>query len=331
MEYASYIQSLRSSLAELLNQEDVFLIGEDIHEPYGGAFKVTKGLSDTNPNKLISTPMSEQGFTGFGVGMALGGLKTIVEIMFGDFVTLSLDQILNHASKFCWGFDKKMHLVVRTPMGGYRGYGATHSQSLEKIYFGLPNIHVIAPSIVDDPGILLSKSLMVGKPVLFIENKLDYTRKMFKFSKDYNCYNIEKRGDDSFPLTSISFKGEKSEPLTIITYGGMVAPSIDLQYKLYVNDEIAIRIICVCSLSPLDFDNLFVMVKDDNFIITIEEGHIPSGFGDSVLSQLFQRGFNKKALTIGAKNEVIGAAEAYENWVLPDFAIIENLIKERTS
>ena len=111
----------------------------------------------------------------------------------------------------------------------------------------------------------------------------------------------------------------------------MVAPSIDLQYKLYVNDEIAIRIICVCSLSPLDFDNLFVMVKDDNFIITIEEGHIPSGFGDSVLSQLFQRGFNKKALTIGAKNEVIGAAEAYENWVLPDFAIIENLIKERTS
>ncbi|MEI7981161.1 MAG: transketolase C-terminal domain-containing protein [Bacteroidota bacterium] len=325
----TYLQSLRESLYELLKQPEVYLLGEDIQEPYGGAFKVSKGLSDSFPMKLISTPMSEQAFTGLAVGMALAGLKPIVEIMFGDFITLSLDQILNHASKFCWGFDKKINLLIRTPMGGYRGYGPTHSQSLEKLYFGLPNVYVIAPSVVDDPGNLLTNSLDIGKPVLFIENKLDYTRKLFINSKNFNLYQLEIKGDSLFPLTSVSFIGENDEPLTLITYGGMVAPSIELQHQLYINNEIATRLICICSLSPLDFDTLFEMVKNDKFILTIEEGHIPFGFGDAILSQIYQRGYRNEALTIGARNQVIGAAEAYEKQTLPDFSIIENIIKSK--
>jgi len=329
METLTYIQSLRKSLKDLLQDEDVYLIGEDIAEPYGGAFKVSKGLSEIFPEKIIPTPMSEQAFTGLGVGMALAGLKPIVEIMFGDFITLSLDQILNHASKFCWGFNKKLNIVVRTPMGGYRGYGATHSQSLEKIYFGLPNIHVVAPSIVVDPGTLLSNSIKLGEPILFIENKLDYPRKMFNTFKNHNLYLVDQKGDSDFPLTLIRFKEEENEALTIITYGGMVAPSIDLQYKLYVNYEISIRLVCISSLSPLDFDNLYDIVKNDHLILTIEEGHVPFGLGDTIISQLFLRGYRNDALIIGAKNQVIGAAEAYEKYTLPDFEKIEQIIKEK--
>lgn len=100
--------------------------------------------------------------------------------MFGDFSTLIMDMILNHASKFVEGFEKKQHIVVRDPMGGYRGYGATHSQSLEKLYVGLPNIAVISPSVLHEPGDFLVKAMKLGVPVIFAENKLDYTRKMFK-------------------------------------------------------------------------------------------------------------------------------------------------------
>ena len=129
-----YIEGLRNGIKKLLIDSDVILIGEDIEEPYGGAFKVSKGLSHEFPNQIINMPMSEQGFTGMAIGMSLAGMKPIVEIMFGDFITLIVDQLVNHAAKFSWMYEKKIHLVVRTPMGGYRGYGATHSQSLVKLF-----------------------------------------------------------------------------------------------------------------------------------------------------------------------------------------------------
>ena len=114
----SYKESLIAGLEKLLSDPKCFLLGEDIADPYGGAYTITKGMSAKFPGKIINTPMSEQGFTGRGVGMALAGYKPIVEIMFGDFSTLIMDMILNHASKFVEGFDKKLHLVVRDPMGG---------------------------------------------------------------------------------------------------------------------------------------------------------------------------------------------------------------------
>ena len=106
----SYIKQLQNGLVTLLQDKDVYLIGEDITEPYGGSFKVSKGLSLEFPNQVIATPMSEQGFTGMGIGMALAGLKVIVEIMFGDFITLCADQMINHASKFVGLYDKKFTL-----------------------------------------------------------------------------------------------------------------------------------------------------------------------------------------------------------------------------
>ena len=162
----TYKESLISGLEKLLSDPKCFLLGEDIADPYGGAYTITKGMSAKFPGKIINTPMSEQGFTGLGVGMALAGYKPMIEIMFGDFSTLIMDMILNHASKFVEGFEKKLHLVVRDPMGGYRGYGATHSQSLEKIYVGLPNIAVISPSVLHEPGNLLVKAMELGVPVI---------------------------------------------------------------------------------------------------------------------------------------------------------------------
>ena len=320
----TYKESLIDGLEKLLVDPKCFLLGEDVEEPYGGAYTITKGMSTKFPGKVLNTPMSEQGFTGMGVGMALAGYKSIIEIMFGDFSTLIMDQILNHASKFVEGFEKELHLVVRDPMGGYRGYGATHSQSLEKLYVGLPHIAVIAPSVLHEPGDLLIKSMNLGVPVIFAENKLDYTRKMFKAEKIADAFEIKYHGGE-FPIAEAGFPNEEAE-VTLISYGGLVYPLLNMMYDLYMEEEVAVRLLDVSSLSPMDFDLIYSLVKDDKRIITIEEGHIPFGIGDGIISNLAQRGMQAQFKSVGAKQHIIGTSKEAEALALPQMDDIKDMI-----
>ena len=320
----TYKESIIAGLETLLADPKCFLLGEDIADPYGGAYTLTKGMSAKFPGKIINTPMSEQGFTGLGVGMALAGYKPMIEIMFGDFSTLIMDQILNHASKFVEGFEKKLHLVVRDPMGGYRGYGATHSQSLEKLYVGLPNIAVISPSVLHEPGDLLVKAMGLGVPVIFAENKLDYTRKMFKAEKIASAFDIQYHGGD-FPIAEVTFPDEEAE-ITIVSYGGLISPLLQLMYDIYMEEEVAVRLLDVSSLSPMDFDLLHSQLKDCKKVLTVEEGHIPFGIGDTVISQMVQRGMTAKFKTIGAKQHIIGTSKEAEALALPQMDEIKEVI-----
>ena len=144
------------TLLEALNQalhqafaadERVCLLGEDVLDPYGGAFRVSHGLSTAYPERVLTTPISEAGIVGAAAGMALRGLRPVVEIMFGDFLTLAADQIINHLSKFQWMYNDQVRvpMLIRTPMGGRRGYGPTHSQTLEKHFLGVPGLRVLPP------------------------------------------------------------------------------------------------------------------------------------------------------------------------------------------
>ena len=320
----TYKESLIDGLEKLLSDSKCFLLGEDVEEPYGGAYTITKGMSTKYPGKVLNTPMSEQGFTGMGVGMALAGYKPIIEIMFGDFSTLIMDQILNHASKFVEGFEKDLHLVVRDPMGGYRGYGATHSQSLEKLYVGLPHIAVIAPSVLHEPGDLLIKSMNLGVPVIFAENKLDYTRKMFKEEKIADTFEIQYHGGE-FPVAEAVFPDEEAE-VTIISYGGLIHPLLNMMYDLYMEEEVAVRLLDISSLSPMNFDLIYSLVKDYQKILTVEEGHIPFGIGDGIISNLAQRGMKAQFKSIGAKQHIIGTSKEAEALALPQMEEIQELI-----
>lgn len=320
----TYKESLIKGLEQLLGDPRCFMLGEDIADPYGGAYAITKGMSEKFPGKIINTPMSEQGFTGMGVGMALAGYRPIIEIMFGDFSTLTMDQILNHASKFVEGFEKKLHLVVRDPMGGYRGYGATHSQSLEKLYVGLPNISVISPSVLHAPGELLVKSMDLGLPVVFVENKLDYTRRLFKSEKICGAFEIGYHGGD-FPIAVAKFPEEVPE-VTIISYGGMISPLLEMMYDLYTEEEVATRLLDVSCLSPMDFDLIASITRDCEKIMTVEEGHIPFGIGDAVISNLAQRGESHRYRSIGATQHIIGTSKEAENLALPQIDSIKEMI-----
>jgi pyruvate/2-oxoglutarate/acetoin dehydrogenase E1 component len=161
------------------------LLGEDVLDPYGGAFKVTQGLSSRFKNRVLTTPISEAGITGIAGGMALRGMHPVVEIMFGDFTTLIADQIINHVAKFNQVYSTQVPLTIRTPMGGHRGYGPSHSQTLEKHFLGVPGLTVIAPfhlrgeSPLGAPGQLLYDVITAYEtPVLFIENKRQYLLKL---------------------------------------------------------------------------------------------------------------------------------------------------------
>ena len=143
-------------------------------DPYGGTFKVTKGLSSRFPERVLTTPLSEAGFTALAAGMAIRGLRPVVEIMFGDFLMLAADQIVNHIGKYRWMYNDQVRvpLVVRTPMGGRRGYGPTHSQTLEKHFIGAPGWHVVAPSPFHEPGTLLYRAVLEDDdPVLFVKTR----------------------------------------------------------------------------------------------------------------------------------------------------------------
>ena len=135
----------------------VVLLGEDLVDPYGGAFKVTRGLSTDFPDRVRSTPISEGAIAGVSAGLALAGYRPIAEIMFGDFLTLCFDQIVNHIAKYEAMYDGQATcpVIIRTPSGGGRGYGPTHSQSLEKHFLGVPHLRVVAASLVHDPGRVL--------------------------------------------------------------------------------------------------------------------------------------------------------------------------------
>ncbi len=172
------VAAVRKGLeAGLADHPNLIIIGEDIESPYGGAFKATQGLSAKWPERVRNTPISEHAISGIGNGLAMRGQIPVVEIMFGDFMTLCMDQWANHAAKFRFMFNDKVRVpvIIRTPMGGKRGYAATHSQSIEKHFVGLPDTQVLCLHHRYSPA-MLYKDLFrtVDKPTLVVENKTLY-------------------------------------------------------------------------------------------------------------------------------------------------------------
>ena len=216
-----YVESLRQALHQAMTEsEKVVVLGEDILDPYGGAFKVTQGLSTDFPDRTLTTPICEASIAGMAVGMALRGLRPVAEIMFGDFITLIADQLVNHAAKYgaMYGDQVTVPLVIRTAVGAGRGYGPTHSQSLERLFLGIPHLKVIAPSHAHDPGALLQAAIADDEPVLFLEHKLLYPQKLHAEV----LYVESTHTKDHYPTAILrNYRPPTRPDVTIMAYGGM--------------------------------------------------------------------------------------------------------------
>lgn len=328
----SYLNALNMAVAEAMaTDERVYLLGEDILDPYGGAFRVTAGLSTRFPERVIGTPISEACITGIGVGMAVRGLLPVIEIMFGDFLPIASDQIVNHAAKFRQMYKDKVSvpMVIRTPMGGGRGYGPTHSQSLEKMFLGTPGLNVVSPSIFHDVKGMFCFAILEDKdPTLFIEHKLLYPLQL-QFGDDELCveYIASTAG---YPIASVKNFNHGATDITVISYGG-TSRILDEVMREMKNEEIRINAFFPSLISG-GIDRCIVeSVKASQKVIIIEEGAGFFGWSAEMASQVYEKAgtnLKKPVRRIQASDSIIPASRELEHMILPNRVCIERAIEE---
>lgn len=256
-------QAIREALAEELRRDPlVFIMGEDVAEA-GTPFKVLSGLvEEFGPSRVIDTPISEAGITGLGVGGAMTGMRPIVDIMFGDFIALAMDQIVNQAAKvhYMSGGKLKVPLVVRTTLGATRRTAAQHSQSLHAWVSHVPGLKVVLPSTPYDAKGLLKTAIRDDNPVIFFEDKMMYQLK-----------GMVPEGDYTIPFGVADIKREGSD-VTIVATSSMVQVALDAAEKLAALN-ISAEVVDPRTMFPLDKNTLIESAKKTSRAIVMDEGY----------------------------------------------------------
>jgi pyruvate/2-oxoglutarate/acetoin dehydrogenase E1 component len=317
------VQALNESLhAIFAERDDVVLFGEDVLDPYGGAFKVTAGLSDAYPDRVLTTPISEASLFGVAAGMALRGQRPILEIMFGDFVALGLDQVVNGISKFREMYDDQVTvpLVVRAPMGARRGYGPTHSQSLEKLLLGIPNIVVVAASECHDVGALLASAVEDERPVFFVENKLLYGRTIRRPEDGHVGELAVRESTGPYPALTFSATDFGEGSATVVTYGGMLPIVLEAVTELVLEHEIFCEVVALSQLLPMELDAVLDSVARTGALVTAEEGTLTGGFGAEIAARVQEAAWSDlhaPVQRVAARDGIIPSARPLEDAMLP--------------
>ncbi|QCP50853.1 pyruvate dehydrogenase [Trinickia violacea] len=289
-ERSRVVSELNKVLDGMMSESDkVLIFGEDVLSPYGGAFKVTKGLSEKFPERVRNTPISEAAIVGIGVGLGLTEFRPIVEIMFGDFIGLAFDQIVNHAAKFQQMYNQQVscNVIVRTPMGAGRGYGPTHSQSLDRHFFGVPGLRVLAMNHLTAPEQLYRPlGAQQCGPTLVIENKLLYgSYLMASPPEGYRLYH----SDESFPTAWLRPDANEID-VTLLGYGGTSELLVKACELLFEEHDLIAQVISVMQVYPFSVSSIAERVAEAPCLLIVEEGQQFSGFGAEVISQLAENG-----------------------------------------
>jgi len=323
------LAAINRALGDWLAEDPrALLLGEDVRSPYGGAFKATRGLSDAHPDRVLNTPISEAGIVGVANGLALGGRRPIVEIMFGDFVALCFDQLLNHAAKFHGMYNGRVSsaIVVRTPMGGGRGYGPTHSQNLEKHFAGVPGLRVLvlhgrAP--IDTLYRALRNSI---EPTLIVENKLLYRERADgALPASYELMETA----EPYPTTVLRPSGGKPD-ITVVAFGRMSLLAEQVASEL-VAEEIGLELLFPLSVSPFDARPLHESIARTGKLVVVEEGTAHFDLASEVVARAVEgyRGASRlRVRRIAAQPRPIPSALTLELAVLPSAASLRTACLE---
>ncbi|MBW2366173.1 MAG: dehydrogenase E1 component subunit alpha/beta, partial [Deltaproteobacteria bacterium] len=292
---------------EMERDSRIFLWGEDV--TLGGYFNVSEGLVDKfGKERIIDTPISENGFVGGAVGAAMTGMRPIAEILFADFLTCCMDPILNQAAKlrYMTGGQVSIPLTVRSPLGSGIGMAAQHSQSMEKFFFGIPGLIVVAPSIRSN------------NPVLFFEHKLLYAEAGKIPTKEY-----------TLPLGKARVVREGNDA-TVVTY--LLGVNIVMEAAKILEEEgIDIEVIDLATLYPMDTQTILNSVAKTGFLVTVEEGSFSGSIGSEVISRTAIAGFKllKDApIKIAAPECPVPYAKNLENAMMPSPEQVAKKIEE---
>jgi 2-oxoisovalerate dehydrogenase E1 component len=323
------VTSVRDAIADSLEHDPkTVVIGEDVESPYGGAFKATAGLSERFPGRVRNAPLSEGSLVGVGNGLALAGWHPIVEIMFGDFLTLAADQWVNHAAKFAgmYGGGVRVPLTLRTPMGGHRGYGPTHSQSLERLFLGEGGTRVLALHHRASPGALYRELLREPDlPTLVIENKLLYGVQADPQPPAGFRLVVS---DGRFPVSRLQPEGPAD--VTLVAIGGLSVEAERAVVLLLEEHEVLVDLFLPTQLFPLDISFLLESVARSGRLVTAEEGHGFASIGSEIIARVLEgaRGRAIACARVHAEPGPIPSSRPLEAQCLPGAATIVNKVLE---
>lgn len=280
------VAAMNSALdLEMAEDPRVVLLGEDIADPAGGVFKVSKGLSTKyGTQRVLATPIVEQTIVGTAVGLALGGYRPVAEIMFFDFVTMAMDQLVNHAAKFRYmsGGHTPAPVTVRTVVGSSR-FGAQHAQSLEAWFMHTPGIKVVMPSSPADAKGLLTSCVRDDDPCLFIEHiNLAFARK-----------EEVPVGEHTVPI-GLANTLRAGDAATVITYGAQVPVVLAAADRL-AEDGVEVEVIDLRSLVPLDFDTVLTSVARTRRAVVVHEATRFAGPGAEIAATITEKLFGELA------------------------------------
>lgn len=317
----TFVESLRMTLKEEMDRDpSLMLIGEDIGR-YGGIFGVTKGLlEEFGPHRVRSTPISESAIIGSALGAAMTGIRTVAEIMYVDFTTCAMDQIVNQVAKMRYmsGGKAKIPLVIRTQGGGGRGNAAQHSQSLEALFLHIPGLKIVMPSTPYDARGLLKTAIRDDNPVMFIEHKLLYATKGFipdgEFLIPFGQADVKRKGKD----------------VTVIAISYMVMKALRAAERL-AEEGVDVEVIDLRTLVPLDLETLLQSVRKTNRVVIVHEGCRRGGIGAEITCNIMEEAFDfldAPIQRVGALNVPIPYSEPLENAVIPGEEEIATAVKK---
>ena len=269
-----YREALNKAIDEAMAADDtVVVLGEDVGL-YGGSYRVTEGLvAKYGEKRLIDTPIAELSIVGNAVGMAIGGLRPVAEIMTANFALLSFDQIINHMAKYRYMSAGKITLpmVVRFPQGVSRQLAAQHSESYEQMLSAVPGLIVLAAGDVNYAYHALKYAIMSDDPVVFIEHELLYNK---KGEVNMNA--------DIDPLKARVAKEGKD--ITIVSYLKMLDDVMEAVPKIESKLKKSCEVIDLCSLNPIDYDTLKASIEKTGTVVVVEEDHKTGGYGAQIVS-----------------------------------------------
>jgi pyruvate/2-oxoglutarate/acetoin dehydrogenase E1 component len=282
MREITYRDALKEALREeMLRDERVFVMGEDIADPFGSAYKVTLGLSpEFGTNRVLQTPISEEGFVGAGVGAAITGMRPVVELMYIDFATMAMDPIANQMAKLRYmsGGQARIPLVIRTQGGPGRSSAAQHAQSLEAWFVHIPGLLVAMPSTPYDAKGLLKTAIRLDDPVMFIEQKLLYNMKGPVPEEEY-----------TIPFGVADVKREGTDCTVVAT--SMAVIKALRAAELLEKEGISVEVIDPRTLFPLDIDTIAQSVKKTSRLVVTHEAPERAGFAAEVVAQVADKAF----------------------------------------
>ncbi|GAA3924755.1 pyruvate dehydrogenase complex E1 component subunit beta [Actinomadura viridis] len=306
MALVTYRQALRDTLrAEMLRDENVFLMGEEIGL-FEGSYKITEGLlKEFGPRRVRDTPIAEEGFVGAAIGAAMLGLRPVVEIMTINFSLLALDQIVNHAAKIygMFGGQCSVPMVIRTPGGGGQQLGATHSQNVELFYSFIPGLKVVAPSTPAEASAMLKAAIRDDDPVLFLENLALYNTKgelPAGTSSDAGAAVAGGSGGSSTQMLIDSIEPAEigraavtrpGTDITIIGYSRMAQVAAEVAETL-AGEGISAEVVDLRSLRPLDRETIVESVRRTGCAVVAEDDWLTYGIGAEIAATIQEGAFD---------------------------------------